>query len=131
METAEQLEEMIGMIEEMMGTCISIASFASAAYFHYQFNMIARRRLDHDTAELRWDSTFERCSICAAYAINTQLCWSKNVCSEEDAPPQEILMGAAEATRFCALMGLDWPYGWKCPLPKEICIVHLFLKLVI
>ena len=127
METAE-LEEMIGTIEEMMGTCIIIASFASAAYFHYQFNMIARR-LD-DTAELRWDSTFERYSICAAYAINTQLCWSKNVCSEEDAPPQEILMGAAEA-RFCALMGLDWPYGWKCPLPKEICIVHLFLKLAI
>ena len=129
METAEQLEEMIGMIEEMMGTCIIIASFASAAYFHYQFNMIARR-LD-DTAELRWDSTFERYSICAAYAINTQLCWSKNVCSEEDAPPQEILMGAAEARFWCALMGLDWPYGWKCPLPKEICIVHLFLKLVI
>ena len=129
METAE-LEEMIGTIEEMMGTCIIIASFASAAYFHYQFNMIARR-LD-DTAELRcWDSTFERCSICAAYAINTQLCWSKNVRSEEDAPPQEILMGAAEARFWCALMGLDWPYGWKCPLPKEICIVHLFLKLAI
>ena len=102
METAELAEEMIGMIEEMVGACI-IASFASA-YFHYQFNMIAR--LD-DTAKLRRDSTtFERCSICAAYAINTQLCWSKNVRSEEDAPPQEIcLMGAAEA-RFCALMGL-------------------------
>lgn len=44
METAE-LEEMIGMIEEMMGTCIIIASsFGSAAYFHYQFNMIARAK---------------------------------------------------------------------------------------
>lgn len=92
----KEFEEVISMLEEELPH--HKAYFASA-YFRYQLNMIAR--LD-DTAKLRWD-TFER-NENSVYAINTRLCWSKNVQTEDDAPPQ-ILVGARDS-KYCPLLGL-------------------------
>lgn len=93
--TPQEFEALIGMIEDVLSG--EDAYFASA-YYRYQFQMIAR--LD-DTSKLRMD-TFNVNEICPEFTILTQLCWSKNVKREGDAPPQ-MLFGCQDPT-YCPLL---------------------------
>ncbi len=95
-----EYEKGIGMIEDRSENITQDDSYYASAYFKYQLAMVAR--LD-DVAKLRLD-TFGTYSECPTYAINTSLCWSKNVLTEEDAPAQ-ILLGAMDE-RYCPLIGL-------------------------
>lgn len=95
--TGAEFEAVIQMIEEMLD---DEAAFFAAAYFRYQFAMIAR--LD-DTSKLRLD-TLRRNEFCPDYAISSQICWSKNVKTAGDAPPQ-ILFGCKDPN-YCPLISL-------------------------
>ena len=80
-----------------------------SAIFRYQYNMGAR--ID-DSSKKMWGNLKKHTNDAhSLYALISQLCWSKNIFEERQAPDQ-ILFGAANRY-FCVLVGLaSWLEYW-------------------
>jgi len=96
---AMQLPEFRELITRLRGRDGHMQRYTAAAYFIFQFNLIAR--LD-DVMHFRYQDLTP--SLEHPFAIKSKMCWSKNVLEERDAPDQ-MLMGAKDPT-FCVLLAL-------------------------
>ena len=77
----------------------SFVKFTASAFFLFQFHMIAR--LD-DVAKFHYRDLKPHVQF--DFALKSQMCWSKNVLEERDAPDQ-IILGAADED-FCTILAL-------------------------
>ena len=88
---------------------------AIAAYFLFQYNMIAR--VDDVAHFMMADLTP---SLDFDFALQSKMCWSKNVQEERDSPDQ-ILLGANDP-KFCVLLALaiHLEHGFKDGLLRSV-----------
>jgi hypothetical protein len=90
----EKLIEILEDLDDEESRC-----FASAIY-RFQVAMVGRIDDCSKSESLNLKRNFQH----SDYSIFTQMCWSKNVHEERDAPDQ-ILLGASDP-RYCVLLGL-------------------------
>lgn len=87
----------------------------------FQYNMIAR--LD-DTAGLKIENISPNSRF--PFAVNCQLCWSKNV-REERRAPHQILLGSGDS-RYCILLGLGLYLELFIERGDGLLATHVFVE---
>ena len=87
------------MLKRLRGSECQTYKYTVTAFFIFQYNLIAR--LD-DIANFSLNDLTPNIEF--NFALNSKMCWSKNVMEERDSPEQ-IIFGARD-TSYCAQLGL-------------------------
>ena len=87
------------MLKRLRGSECQTYKYTVTAFFIFQYNLIAR--LD-DIANFSLNDLTPNIEF--NFALNSKMCWSKNVMKERDSPEQ-IIFGARDPI-YCAQLGL-------------------------
>ena len=93
------MDEFVELIRRLRGRSELTAKYTCAAYFIFQFHMIACLDdvMNFSVGDLTQNPDYPG-------TLKSKMCWSKNVIEEREAPDQIII--GAENPIFCTLLGL-------------------------
>ena len=94
-----KMEEFVALIKRLRGREENMSKYTVAAYFIFQFHMIARLDdvMNFSVQDLTPNPDYPG-------TLKSKMCWSKNVLDERDSPDQ-IILGAGDPT-FCPIVAL-------------------------